>query len=208
MTAIEAFTVLDHYENITVPGPVFQQPTNEYAALLTLRTGLEFLHRQALRADDTVRQTVNPKGELKYFGMGNLPELSQVPIPLLVCAFHWYAISACQYVRLVGAIAYRQDNSRKLPPHYVQAVIPEVLAFRNKVAAHFAFSTENSKDNEAERLASILPPLAFVNDSFHVGAMTVGLSHDGKDSNSSTIAPWSICEVHERLKARYWPEVK
>ncbi len=200
-----AVTVLDHIDIITVPGAVFQEPTNEYAALLCLRHGLEFLYRQALRCDQAVKQNVNPKGGLRYFGKGNLPEFGQIQ-PLLTCAFHWYAISACQYSRLVGAIAYRQDKARPLPPHYVQGVIPEVLSFRDKVAAHFAWSTENSKDNDAERLASILPPLAFVDDSFHVGAMRVGLSREGKESNSASIAPWSICKIHERLRARYWPD--
>jgi hypothetical protein len=106
----------------------------------------------------------------------------------------------------VGAIAYRQDKTRPLPPHYVRGVIPEVLSFRDKVAAHFAWSTEHSKDNDAERLASILPPLAFVDDSFHVGAIRVGLSREGKESNSASIAPWSICKIHERLRTRYWPD--
>jgi hypothetical protein len=181
---------------------------NEYSALLTLRAGLEFLYRQAIQCDQLVKQKVNPKGTMKYFGMGNLPELCQVPSPLLVCGFHWYAISACQYARLVGAIAYRQDKSRPLPPHYVRAVIPEVLAFRDKVAAHFAWSTEHSQDNDAERLASILPPLTFVDDSFYVGVMTVGLTSEGKQISSSAITPWSISKVHERLRARYWSQVQ
>jgi hypothetical protein len=106
---------------------------------------------------------------------------------------------------MVGAIACRQDASRPLPPHYVAAVMPDVLAFRDKVAAHFAWSTQHSKDNDAERLASILPPLSFEDDSFYVGGLTVTLHRDGKDSRSQSIAPWSICKVHERLRARYWP---
>ena len=52
--------------------------------------------------------------------------------------FHWYSISACQYVRTVGAIAYLQDNSRPKPLEYVNSVIPEVKAYRDKVGAHYA----------------------------------------------------------------------
>jgi hypothetical protein len=29
----------------------------------------------------------------------------------------------------------------------------------------------------------------------------------GKQSSSHSIAPWSICKVHERLRARYWPSL-
>jgi hypothetical protein len=200
-----AVTVLDHIDNITVPGNVFAQPANEYWALICLRQGMEFLYHQARKCDEVMRQQVNPRGNLNYFGMGNLPEMRAVPTPLLTCAFHWYAISACQYARTVGAIACRQDASRPLPPHYVAAVMPDVLAFRDKVAAHFAWSTQHSKDNDAERLASILPPLTFEDDSFHVGGFTVGLQSAGKQSSSQSIAPWSICKVHERLRLRYWP---
>jgi hypothetical protein len=105
----------------------------------------------------------------------------------------------------VGAIAYRQDNTWSIPPQYVKNVIPEVLAFRDKVAAHFAWSTQHSQDNEAERLASIIPPLTFINDSFHVGALTVTRQSAGKMSTSEAIQPWSICKVHQQLHQRYWP---
>jgi hypothetical protein len=203
--SIVAITVLDHIDNITVEGNVFEQPANEYWALFCLRQGMEFLYRQAQQCNRVMKQQANPHGNLKYVGMGNLPEMRAVPTPLLNCAFHWYAISACQYARTVGAIACRQDSTRPLPPHYVAAVMPEVLAFRDKVAAHFAWSTQHSKDNDAERLASILPPLTFEDDSFHVGGLAVALRRAGKESNSQSIAPWSICRVHERLRSRYWP---
>jgi hypothetical protein len=75
--------------------------------------------------------------------------------------FHWYAVSACNFVKTVGPIAYRQIIPVG-PSSVCREGDPEVLAFRDKVAAHFAWATRNSKDNEAERLASILPPLSFV----------------------------------------------
>ncbi len=73
------------------------------------------------------------------------------------------------------------------------------------LAAHFAWSTENRRDNDAERLASILPPLTFNSDSFYVGGMTVAVRRNGKASTSEAIKPWSLCKVHEGLRARYWP---
>jgi hypothetical protein len=198
-------TVLDHIDNIIVPGEVFQEPKNEYWALICLWDGLEFLYHQAAHCDEMVKQQVNPQGKFRVVGLGNLPVFNQIPKTLLTCAFHWYAISACQYVRTVGAIAYRQDNTRPIPPRYVKKVIPDVLSFRDKVAAHFAWTTQHSQDNDAERLASILPPLTFINDSFHVGALTVALQGAGKASTSKAIQPWSICKVHQQLRQRYWP---
>jgi hypothetical protein len=199
-------TTLDHIDNITVPGSPFRAPANEYWALICLHDGMDFLYRQALRCDHIVKQRVNPEGKVRYFGGGNDPSFDGVPKTLLTCAFHWYSISACQYVRTVGAIAYRLDRSRPLPPDYVKRVVPEVAVFRNKVAAHFAWATENDRDNDAERLASILLPLTFHDDSFYVGGWTVGLGPSGMATSSEAIQPWSLCKVHESLTKRYWPD--
>lgn len=205
MTDTEATTTLDHFDNISVPGDVFKQPANEYWALVCLWTGMEHLYRQVSHCDETVRQRVNPDGNHKVAGFGNLPELDAVSKPLVTCAFHWYSISACQYVRTVGAIAHRLDDSRPRPRDYAEGIIPEVLAFRDKVAAHFAWTTQNNNDNAAERLASVMPPLSVVDDALHVGALTLRVSRGGQASNSDAISPWSLCRVHERLRERYWP---
>lgn len=203
--AATTLTVLDHIDKINVLGSVFEEPANEYWALVCLREGMEFLYRQALRFDQTLKQRINPAGNVRFFNMGNLPDFPQLPMKLLTCAFHWYSVSACQYVRTVGAIAFQQDHTRPRPKAYVEKVIPDVLIFRNKVAAHFAGMTKNKEDNDAERFASLLPPITFEDDSFHVGGFTVGLHLDGKASTSEAIKRWSICRVHEQLRTRYWP---
>jgi len=199
------FTVLDYVEGIKVPGDVFTKPVNEYWALVFLKDGMKFLYRQVAMCDELARKQDNPEGKLKIISFGNLPELSRVPKGLLTCAFHWYAIAACQYVRTVGAIALRHDSTRPRPDKYADSVIPEVVAFRDKVAAHFAWTTKNKKDNEAERLASIIPSLTFINDSFYVGAQTVTRRSGGKKSNSTDIKPWSISGIHKRMSDRFWP---
>jgi len=200
-------SILDHIEKITVRGDVFLEPANEYWALICLRDGMEFLYHQARRCDQAAERQVNPTGNLRFSGLGNLPEFKHVPKTLLTCAFHWYAISACQYVRTVGAIAYRDDPTRLLPQEYAESIIPNVIAFRDKVAAHFAWSTYNKRDNDAERLMSILPALAFEDDSFYVGAWTASVRRGGKVSDSGAIQPWSLCKVHETLRMRYWPDL-
>jgi hypothetical protein len=196
-------TTLDYIEKITVPGDNFSHPANEYWALICLRDRMEFLYRQALRADDTVNSR-SPNG-VQFWASGSFPAFDGLPRALLTCSFHWYAVSACNYVRTVGAIAERRDPSRPKPLEYAKAIIPEVVAFRNKVAAHFAWSTKHNEDNDAERLASVLPPLTFEVDTFCVGATQVGLSGGGQSSNSSKIGMWSLRKVHEALRERYWP---
>lgn len=200
------FTMIDHIDDIRVPGRSFDAAANEYWALICLWHGLEFLYHQASRSDQAVKNQLNPDGNILTNVFGNHPDLNQISRTLLTCAFHWYAVTACQYVRTIGAIACRYDDSRPLPHKYTESVIPEVLPFRDKVAAHFAWSTQHSKDNDAKRLASVMPPLTFINDSFHVGAFTVYVRRGDKASESNTIKSWSICEVHQRLRERYWPQ--
>lgn len=200
----DELTTLDHIDRITVLGNPFAEPANEYYALLCLRTGLEFLYRQAEKCDQIALKQLDPNKQ--YFSFGNSPLLTGIPYQLLTCAFNWYSISACQYVRTVGTIACLQDNSRPIPPEYVKSVIPEVLAFRDKVAAHFAWSSKHSQDNEAERLASIIPQVAFLKDTFQVQVLTVSKVSSGKSSNSKVMQPWSITKIHQRLRKRYWPE--
>jgi hypothetical protein len=200
------FTILDHEDGIQVPGNVFAEPVNEYWALMCLRQGLEYLYHQVSQYDQMVQQRVDPDGKRQVSILFNHPVFAGVPMRLITCAFHWYAVSACQYVRTVGAIAYRQDNNRPRPDKYVENVIPEVLAFRDKVAAHFAGMTLDRIDNESERLASVMPQLGFEDDSFCVGAYTIRTVRDGKVSDSKSIKAWSIRRVHGRLQRRYWPE--
>jgi hypothetical protein len=198
------YTILDYIDNITVPGNPFLNPANEYWALVCFRQGMDFLYRQALRCDQVEQKALNNDNRSWVFNW-NHSTLDTVSQKLLTCSFHWYSISACQYVQTVGAIARRQDPSRPLPKEYAETVIPEVLLFRNKVSAHLAWSTQNRRDNDAERFASVMPPLCFNRDTFSVGDLTFSMTRSGQHSDSEEIKPWSLCKVHEALCQRYWP---
>lgn len=202
MSSESETAVLDYIDKIEVPGRPFLEPANEYWALVCLYDGMDFLYRQVKQCDQIVQERVARSHNLNFLGIGNCPDFKGIPKARITCAFHWYAISACQYVRTVGAIARRIDPNRPLPPDYVKLVIPEVLIFRDKVAAHFAWSTQNSRDNDAERMSSILPPLAFHDESFHVGTLTVTVRRGNAMSNSGDLQPWSLCKIHERLIQR------
>lgn len=169
-------TILDHIDGIKVMGDVFSEPANEYWALLWLREGLRFLNCQVAKCEDSVRQRYN-SSQIKIFCYGNDPLLRDIPKTLLTCAFHWYAISACQYVRTVGMIAYKEISDVK---GYIEKVIPEVLSFRDKVAAHFAWTKSDSRDNKAERMISIMPQITLQDDSFFVGSWKLTSKSSGE----------------------------
>lgn len=199
-------TVLDHVDNIEVKDDVFTNPANEYWALLCLRDGLHFLYRQAVQCDEVARQRINPEGKLRIHCSDSVPTFDGLPRTLLTSAFQWYAVSACQYVRTVGMIAKKLGDNRWTPYKYVDRVIPEVLAFREKVAAHYSWTMDDSRDTEAEQKMSIMPQLTFCDDAFYVGSLQLTMKSKGKTTDSSAIKPWSICKVHIELCKRYWPE--
>lgn len=194
-------TILDHIDKISVPGDVFTEPANEYWALLCLREGLSFLNHQVAKCEDIVKQQY-PPSQIKLACFGNHPLLECIPQTLITCAFHWYAISACQYVRTVGMIAYKKNSCVN---DYISRVIPEILSFRDKVAAHFAWTKSDSRDNKAERMISIMPQLTFQDDSFFVASWMLTSKSSKETTNSETIKPWSITKMHECLCNRYWP---
>jgi len=202
----QVHTVLDYIDQIKVPGDVFKEPANEYWALVCLSEGLRFLARQVVQCETTVQKRLNSGGTIRVFSYGNLPEFRGLPMGLLTCVFQWYAISACQYVRTVGMIAKSQCPDSPGPLAYVNEVIPDVKVFRDKVAAHFAWSTSNRKDNDAERMASILPNLAWVDNRFAIGGWSVYLPKGNGVFESGEIPSWSVSAVHGGLCERYWKE--
>lgn len=214
----EKKTMLDYIDNIVVPGDVFREPTNEYWALVCLWQGMEHLNHQVVKCEQAAKESVEsgseqifsfaPDMKIEVEGLmsfGRMPEAIRGATRLLTMAFHWYAISACQFVRLVGAIAKRLDDSRPLPNDYAEPIISEVIAYRDKVAAHYSWSSKNKRDNDAERLASILPPLGYNRGRITVGTMTVLLRQGDKSSTSIDIKEWSLSKVHEQLIKRYLP---
>ena len=104
------FTILDYVDEIKVSGNVFAEPANEYWALICLREGLNSLFHIVAKYEGIVNNRLKSKGRHNVWIIGNAPTLEGIPLGLLTCMFHWYAISACQYVKTVGAIAYLQDK--------------------------------------------------------------------------------------------------
>lgn len=192
-------TTLDHIQSIKVEGDVFKEPKNEYWSLICLFEGMELLYHNAKKCNDLVELN-SPES----FLFGNAPELKNVPKAILTSYLHWYAVSASNYVRTVGAIAGEKQLIDCKPLDYARKIIPEVITYRDKVAAHFSWSTKNNKDNSAERMVGVIPQLTYHNNTFHVGQMSFVNGND----NSDEIKPWSITETHIELKKRYWPEVQ
>jgi hypothetical protein len=174
---------------------------NEVRALRILWSGLEYLDGQVRLGEQAIRgDEPQPSKHFFWEATGTGVDL---PMGLITCSFHWYAVSACNFVRLIGWVRRDTDSTAPRPLEYVDAVLPEVKPFRDKVAAHFARMSQDSRDTDAEKLASMIGPPAIVNGVFVINAMQVHVWRGGQGSDSSTLPAWSLTEVHGRLADRY-----
>lgn len=122
---------------------------------------------------------------------------------LIACSFHWYSVSACDYVRLVGWMTH--DESGTKARDYVKRVIPQVYLWRNKIGAHFSRSQAWTGDNEADKYLSVMNPIEYYLGSFHAGSAVLTIISNEVKSISKQGMMWSLTETHKMLASRYWP---
>ncbi len=194
--------VLDHVEKLEIPD--FTRFLDELNALRYLRVGLDHLYLQVKEWETKVRGRIPPH-ELAISGGKDADWMAGVPEDLLACMFHWYSVSAYNYALLVGWVVKEAGVSALAPPEYATAVLPEVSVWRNKVGAHFARAVPRKEDALVVLSVSVFYPVALLNDRF-VAAPFPGLTWAGRTGSSKEMRPWSLTEVHEQLRARYWPD--
>lgn len=141
--------------------------------------------------------------------------------PVTFCSFNWFAISLTSYLRLIALVdvcnrySWTLDdlvaNSKavnKECEEYVRGIVPAVLKWRNKVAAHPAATSPIGKGHsrlDADNLATLLQsyscPVSRVAGYFEVGRMKWKI-----DGEVSDLQPWSLTSVYEALTPRFWPD--
>jgi len=194
--------IIDYCENIDLPQDVVEAHPNDLSASAYLADGLRFLHRQVKRIEERVREQVGP--DMRTAFVGRPPPFEWIPLGLVACSFHWYAVSACNLTRLIGWLSYKEDSSKATA--YVERVIPEVRLWRNKVAAHFARTDPRAGDTLADLVASVMVPVGFDDDAFYTQPFSLTLGGAGKRSTTRRDMRWSLTHVHRQLCRRYWPD--
>ena len=201
--------IIDHIDRLELEDDRADQYGNELNTLRYLKTGLGYLCHNVQAIESEFRRQTD--GFEVWMG-GNVPPGRAVPSlaesaqDLIACAFHWYSVSACNYVRLVGWLAFNEDTSKAKT--YVTEVIPDVEVFRNKVAAHFARVDPRPRhDTLAHEFISVMFPVSFQGDSFVSPPFTLTVDAESPkiSGNTSDLQPWSLTQVHQRLSKRYWP---
>lgn len=205
-TGQSARTVLDHLERVELDEEATTRFAFELEAIRYLREGLDFLALGVNRVEHELRERIDPAKEATTLSYGKDPDLAGVPYGVVASSFHWYAVSACNMVRLVGWVARELDDGRPSPRQYMETVMPRISAFRDKIAAHFAGTLNHSYDTPAERTLSTLPPVVFTKGYFVATPFVLVRAEADTLESSATSAmePWSLTVAHAELGRRYW----
>jgi len=195
--------IVDHIENFTLSGENLTKYFNELASLRYLSIGLAFLYKQVKKVELTIIKQIGP--EIRIFSYGNDPRMRGIPRDLIACSFHWYSVSVCNYILMVGWIRHTIDPNSPFPWDYVDSLIPEVRAWRDKVSAHFAKADNDRRDTIAEQEVSVFYPIGFYDDAFYASPMSLTMTKKGKRITSKSLQKWSLTKTHEQLQPRYWP---
>lgn len=192
--------VIDHIDNLQLSEDAAKKYFNELRSLCYLACGIWFLYDEILKIETQIAKGI-PKNR-RVFSFGNSPDLEGIPQDLVACAFHWYAVTVCNYVKMIGWLVNGCDS--KKATDYFKRVIPPVKLWRDKVGAHFA--RHSPKDENAADLAkSVMFPISFEDDAFYAGSIRLAISRGGKKSVSRQDMRWSLTHTHRNLILRYWP---
>lgn len=135
----------------------------------------------------------------------------------IACLFHWFSVSAVNYVRSVAFMAYMNESdfainalSRaevqrevKLQCNaYLLEVIPEIKTWRDKVSAHFCATDPRSDDTLPSLAQSLHNTISFNHGRFETDTFRIVINGE-----ESTLPKWSLTRVYEEeLVPRFWPE--
>ena len=129
-----------------------------------------------------------------------------IPQDLVACSFHWYAVTVCNYAKLVGWLANDGDSIKAR--EYMERVLPQVYLWRHKVAAHFAIIDPQTKgrhpDTAADLAKGVMFTLSFDDDAFYANSLGLTMTQKGKSSTSRHDMRWSLTYTHRNLISRYW----
>jgi hypothetical protein len=194
--------ILDYIEKLELADDSDEQSFYSRNALAQLANGLFYLNSEVSRIErGYLGKTNQDEDEIQFVGK----LIEKLPIGRLCSMFQWYAVSACNYARLVGWLV-KQDSQFAIS--YVKEVMPKLYKYRNKVAAHFALTKPDKDDNEADQEASIRAHICIKGKHIYLAAISPVIQIEGKEVSSNQKFSWSLTQVHKLLIKRYWPNTE
>ena len=180
----------------------FEENAMALRSMRVLGTGITYLYDRIRGVESKFFSQLlsRDRDEKRCIIYGDSPAFEGIPIDLIECAFRWYAVSLCDFVRAVTSISDFDETTRNL---YTQEVLGPVLAFRDKVGAHTAGFSRNKRDNDAERGITPGSQVVWDGDRFGVATFSMRINRGGKKSDSSSLQPWRLTERHDQLCVRF-----
>ena len=181
-----------------------EAPTANFHAINYGPIGLELIARNVWQGEQSLKNT-----RLVFV----MPQTT-AEAGVLTSYFYWFAVTLVNHARLVGMLSYLHKNGlrdaslmdgairRKAVEStnaYVKSIIPEVLTWRNKIGAHYAFTDPRSDDTIHDLQQSVMMNVSFVRLRWRACGMRWA---------DAVIPEWSITEEMERLAPRFWPNFK
>lgn len=200
---------LDHIRGIVLdpanaPFSNYQAFGFYYEGLKTLAHTVRELERRYIASDPHAEHVV-------------LHAFMQLP-PIVPCAVDWFSVTLVNYLRLVALVQLMNTKGWKSPAladpanrseirahctDYVKLAVPDVYAWRNKVAAHFAATDPFKDDNLGTLEHSVMSMVEFQYPYY-----SVGFGKWSAGTETSQLPHWALTKVYEDLRSRYWPEVQ
>lgn len=190
--------IIDRVEGISLTPAEADVHHNAIRAADRLFAGLHHLYT-GLKAEEQARR--EPERVVTRWPAE--PLASGVPTDMI---FAWYAVTACSMVSLLGRIAYEAGHSScgGKGEEYGLRVCGPVMVYRNKVAAHFAWTAPVKKDNQVDREMSLMPQITWHDDRYIAGFMAIQRTRGGVQETSSHDYRWALTAFHEQqIVARY-----
>ena len=190
--------VLDHQNQLVLSPTDVDRYFDEVESLHRLAEGLAWLYSHIVPIEAKVKAEAQ-RNNVLFMLLGK--PYQQIPLGRLSAMFQWYAVSVCSYTDLVGYITLGQAEAHR----YTSRVVPRILQYRNKVAAHMAI-TNPRRDNAADLKLSTMTGITYNRGRLVAAGMLPEL--DAPDGKVEVTAPftWSLTAEHERLKPRFWPK--
>jgi hypothetical protein len=200
--------VLDKVDNLIVDFSSF--PIGNLHALEYLPRGMHLLADSVRRQEIALRQ--QPGGE--HLVLCISPPFAE----LITNWFGWFSISLVSYLRLIRLLALMAEKGwttndlrnaanrnaiKSICTAYIMSVAPAIYRWRNKIAAHPAFTDPFVGDTIGTLELSIMVPVSFRAPYYRAG--TIQWNTGGE---SSDLEEWALTQTFENLSQRFWPNVR
>ena len=194
--------VIDHSQGWTLDKKQRLAARNHISRLRMLYSGMTAIAKRVADAEAAVLPP-SFRDRVAIFSWNVIPGIHPEQLPQLACDFDAFSVHASAYVRITAWI-WRELAASPVPQDYVGSVLGPVRWHRDKVAAHLAAATYNSKDTDAQRAASGVTRLAWRNGRLWIGGEGIVIASGAHDPRDSA---WALTEVFGRLRARFWPQL-